>query len=113
MITTLSILDTLSFSITAWAAFAVLHDRHEVRNWRDAWLTLALIATYVFALCGAIATTVQPINFAWWMHGLLYSVAALGVWNYEHRFGIVRHFTMLRTAVVKAWERRPGHRGSA
>lgn len=94
-------LDVVALLVIWWAAYAALHGGHEVRDWRDAVLTVSLIVLKVCAFCGAIAHAVSPATLPWWGHGVLYSTAGVAAWMYDYRFGVGRHVRMFSGAVLQ------------
>lgn len=111
----LQCLDSLAFLILWWSSAATLVAGHEVRNWRGAILTAALLGLMAFSFVSAIAAYKGFPVFHWWgTRGTTYAAATIATWLYDHRFGIVRHWGMMYEwfkNTIRRVARRPRSRG--
>ena len=107
--TTLQIFDLIALAALWWIAASYLVAGHEVRTWRGAALAAALIAVLAFSFVGAIATIKGFYVFKWWVtRGLTYSLAAVAIWLYDYRFGVIRHVRMAGAGIANKGRRLIG-----
>lgn len=85
-------LDLFAFVILWWTSAAALAGSHEVRDWRSAIVTTALIALCVSSFVCAIATAKGFDVLSAWTRGVVYAGSVVAAWLYDERFGIVRHY---------------------
>lgn len=96
-------LDVLALWTICWCAFSALVGGHEVRDWKALAVCFALIGTLMFSFSGAVAVSVDRFQPAWWVSGLIISVALLAARWYDQRFGIHQQCYLFLRGAHRRW----------